>query len=56
MHSKLMLLFHRDYLRVVVPTANLHPTDWGEDGLMENVCHLFRRLLNVPHNIDCLSY
>lgn len=40
MHSKLMLLFHRGsgYLRIVVPTANLTSTDWGENGLMENVC------------------
>lgn len=38
MHSKLMLLFHKDYLRVVVPTANLTPFDWGEmGGVMENV-------------------
>ena len=37
MHSKLMLLFHRDYLRIVVPTANLTTFDWGENGLMENV-------------------
>ena len=37
MHSKLMLLFHPNYLRIVIPTANLTMTDWGEDGLMENV-------------------
>lgn len=38
MHSKLMLLFHPDYVRVVVPTANLLPFDWGEQGgIMENV-------------------
>jgi hypothetical protein len=30
MHSKLMLLFHEDYLRVVVPTANMIKVDWGE--------------------------
>ena len=36
MHSKLMLLSHPGYLRVVVPTANLVPYDWGEDGIMEN--------------------
>lgn len=39
MHSKLMVLFHDDYLRIVVPTANPTSTDWGENGLMENVCH-----------------
>ncbi|QSS50397.1 tyrosyl-DNA phosphodiesterase domain-containing protein [Histoplasma capsulatum var. duboisii H88] len=38
MHSKLMLLFHPDYLRIVVPSANLVPFDWGEQGgVMENV-------------------
>lgn len=37
MHSKLMLLFHPDYLRIAVPTANLTATDWGENNLMENV-------------------
>ncbi|PWY82965.1 phospholipase D/nuclease [Aspergillus heteromorphus CBS 117.55] len=37
MHSKLMLLFHPGYLRIVVPTANLVPFDWGEmEGVMEN--------------------
>ncbi|KAL4976101.1 tyrosyl-DNA phosphodiesterase-domain-containing protein [Aspergillus desertorum] len=36
MHSKLMLLFHPSYLRIAVPTANLTPFDWGEDGVMEN--------------------
>lgn len=42
MHSKLTLLFHANYMRIVVPTANLTRTDWGEDGLMENVCTNFR--------------
>ena len=36
MHSKLMLLSHPSRLRIVVPTANLVPYDWGEDGTMEN--------------------
>jgi hypothetical protein len=36
MHSKLMLLFHPNYLRIVVPSANLVPYDWGEAGVMEN--------------------
>ncbi|KAL6719708.1 hypothetical protein ACLMJK_001629 [Lecanora helva] len=36
MHSKLMLLSYPQYLRVVVPTANLVPYDWGESGDMEN--------------------
>lgn len=30
MHSKLMLLFHKDYLRIVIPTANMIAVDWGE--------------------------
>lgn len=38
MHSKLMLLCHPTYLRIVVPSANLVPYDWGEQGgIMENV-------------------
>lgn len=46
MHSKLMLLFHSKYLRIVVPTANLIPYDWGEGGgVMENVCKLNTLLL-----------
>lgn len=36
MHSKLMLLFHADKLRVAIPTANLLDFDWGETGMMEN--------------------
>ncbi|KAJ5600303.1 tyrosyl-DNA phosphodiesterase-domain-containing protein [Penicillium hetheringtonii] len=36
MHSKLMLLFHPGYLRIVVPTANLIQVDWGDHNLMEN--------------------
>lgn len=40
MHSKLMLLGHPSYLRVVVPTANLVPYDWGESGIMENMVFL----------------
>jgi Tyrosyl-DNA phosphodiesterase len=46
MHSKLMLLFYATHLRVVVPTANLVPYDWGEPfqslrgGVMENTVFL----------------
>ncbi|GAM91630.1 hypothetical protein ANO11243_096820 [Dothideomycetidae sp. 11243] len=40
MHSKLMLLFHPDKLRVAVPSANLVPYDWGEGGIMENTAWL----------------
>ncbi|KAG8531873.1 uncharacterized protein KY384_003509 [Bacidia gigantensis] len=40
MHSKLMLLSYPSHLRIVVPTANLVPYDWGEDGTMENMVFL----------------
>ncbi|KAL1959360.1 hypothetical protein VTO42DRAFT_2163 [Malbranchea cinnamomea] len=52
MHSKLMLLFHPTYLRVVVPSANLVPYDWGEQGgFMENIVFLIdlpRKLQDDP--------
>lgn len=37
MHSKLMVLRYASHLRIVVPTGNLVPYDWGETGTMENV-------------------
>lgn len=37
MHSKLQILKFPNYLRIVVPTGNLVPYDWGETGVMENV-------------------
>lgn len=37
MHSKLQLLKYPNYIRIVVPTGNLVPYDWGETGVMENV-------------------
>lgn len=37
MHSKLQLLKFPGYVRVVIPTGNLVPYDWGETGVMENV-------------------
>lgn len=40
MHSKLMLLSYPTHLRIVVPTANLVPYDWGETGIMENMVFL----------------
>ncbi|KAL8696665.1 MAG: hypothetical protein Q9201_007546 [Fulgogasparrea decipioides] len=40
MHSKLMLLSYPTHLRIVVPTANLVPYDWGETGVMENTVFL----------------
>ena len=49
MHSKLMLLAHPSYLRVVVPTANLVPYDWGESGVMENMVFLID-LPRLPDN------
>lgn len=54
MHSKLMLLFGRDKLRVVVPTANITPFDWGEvnndwqPGVMENSVFL----VDLPRRRD----
>lgn len=41
MHSKLQLLKFPEYLRIVIPTANLVPYDWGETGVMENVRSAF---------------
>ncbi|KFA52919.1 hypothetical protein S40293_00945 [Stachybotrys chartarum IBT 40293] len=40
MHSKLQVLKYPGYLRVVVPTGNLVPYDWGESGVMENMVFL----------------
>ncbi|KAJ8064361.1 hypothetical protein OCU04_006705 [Sclerotinia nivalis] len=41
MHSKLQLLGHPTHLRLVIPSANLTPYDWGESGgIMENVVFL----------------
>ncbi|KAH8202228.1 hypothetical protein TruAng_003605 [Truncatella angustata] len=37
MHSKLQLLKFASHLRIVVPTGNLVPYDWGETGVMENM-------------------
>jgi hypothetical protein len=37
MHSKLQILKFSTYLRIVVPSGNLVPYDWGETGVMENV-------------------
>ncbi|RMJ22803.1 hypothetical protein PHISP_06325 [Aspergillus sp. HF37] len=49
MHSKLMLLFHPGYVRIVVPTANLTPFDWGEQGgVMENSVFL----IDLPRKAD----
>ncbi|KAI1638816.1 tyrosyl-DNA phosphodiesterase-domain-containing protein [Biscogniauxia mediterranea] len=40
MHSKLQLLKYPNYLRIVVPSGNLVPYDWGETGHMENIAFL----------------
>ncbi|KAL2067954.1 hypothetical protein VTL71DRAFT_16052 [Oculimacula yallundae] len=40
MHSKLQLLAYSTHLRVVIPSANLTSYDWGETGVMENICFL----------------
>ncbi|KAI9697925.1 MAG: hypothetical protein M1836_004277 [Candelina mexicana] len=40
MHSKLQLLFYKHHLRIVIPSANLVPYDWGEPGTMENTVFL----------------
>ena len=37
MHSKLQLLFYETHCRLVVPTANLTTSDWGECGRLENM-------------------
>jgi len=48
MHSKLMLLFYPDKLRVAVPSANLTPWDWGETGVLENSVFL----IDLPRNLS----
>jgi len=48
MHSKLMLLFYNDFLRIVIPTANLMHYDWGETGFMENMVFL----IDLPRRAD----
>ncbi|KAF5634856.1 Tyrosyl-DNA phosphodiesterase 1 [Fusarium sp. NRRL 52700] len=52
MHSKLQLLKYPDYLRVVVPTANLVPYDWGETGVMENMVFL----IDLPRSKGPATY
>lgn len=56
MHSKYMLLFSKEKLRIVVPTANMILTDWGEvkndwqPGVMENSVFF----IDVPRRSDGL--
>lgn len=47
MHSKLQILKYEKYIRIVVPTGNLVPYDWGETGSMENV--------DLPQNFHIVS-
>ena len=51
MHSKLMLLFYKQYARIVIPTANLVPLDWGEAGHMENMVFL----IDLPYHSDTVG-
>ncbi|KAL6702435.1 hypothetical protein ACN47E_001864 [Coniothyrium glycines] len=64
MHSKYMLLFSKHKLRIVVPTANMTRTDWGEvandwqPGVMENTVFLIdlpRRADGRAGSVDSLS-
>ncbi|KAI4638687.1 hypothetical protein J4E93_009715 [Alternaria ventricosa] len=54
MHSKFILLFGKDKLRIAVPTANMTQTDWGEvandwqPGIMENSVFL----IDLPRRHD----
>ncbi|KAI1354578.1 tyrosyl-DNA phosphodiesterase-domain-containing protein [Xylaria sp. FL0043] len=48
MHSKLQLLKFSNYLRIVIPTGNLVPYDWGETGVMENMVFL----IDLPTTTD----
>ncbi|PHH77951.1 hypothetical protein CDD82_3282 [Ophiocordyceps australis] len=52
MHSKLQLLRFPSHLRVVVPTGNLVPYDWGETGAMENMVFL----IDLPRLKDGVSF
>jgi Tyrosyl-DNA phosphodiesterase len=57
MHSKLMLLSYPDSMRIVVPSANLVPYDWGETGIMENSVFLIDLpRLEEPSSRDDLTY
>ncbi|KAI5457904.1 tyrosyl-DNA phosphodiesterase-domain-containing protein [Mariannaea sp. PMI_226] len=52
MHSKLQLLKYADYLRVVIPTGNLVPYDWGETGVMENMVFL----IDLPRVVNSAEH
>jgi hypothetical protein len=57
MHSKFMLLFGQEKLRIVIPTANMTPFDWGEvknnwqPGVMENSAFL----IDLPRRNDGIA-
>ena len=54
MHSKLQLLSHPSHLRIVIPSANLVPYDWGEQGgIMENVSTPYS--LFIKFNIEIMT-
>jgi len=59
MHSKLMLLAYEHSMRIVVPSANAVPYDWGETGIMENTVFVIDlpRLNNAeePQNQNSLT-
>ncbi|OAA54435.1 Tyrosyl-DNA phosphodiesterase [Cordyceps fumosorosea ARSEF 2679] len=52
MHSKLQVLKYAKYLRLVIPTGNLVPYDWGETGVMENMVFLID-LPRLDANVTC---
>ncbi|KAI1398931.1 phospholipase D/nuclease [Hypoxylon fuscum] len=52
MHSKLQLLRYPKYLRIVVPSGNLVPYDWGETGVIENIVFL----IDLPRIDDPKSH
>ncbi|KAI0554935.1 tyrosyl-DNA phosphodiesterase-domain-containing protein [Xylaria curta] len=57
MHSKLQLLKFPSYMRVVIPTGNLVPYDWGETGVMENMVFLIDLpLATKPENQLSMFY
>lgn len=52
MHAKIQILKFLNYVRVVVPSGNLTPYDWGESGVLENVSRsalVWRRVLQRIH-------
>ncbi|KAF3353995.1 hypothetical protein VdG1_00252 [Verticillium dahliae VDG1] len=56
MHSKLQLLKYPNHLRIVVPSGNLVPYDWGETGVLENIVFLIDlpRIVQAPEDRDAI--